>query len=178
MSFHPRAGICDGVSADRPRSASIDLRSPVARLASPDRRRANPSAISGALNPIAHKGARSDDITPTVPDRCTSLVLMRLLHSTRILPTGLLPHPFIDARGKTRDGVAGILQAEFLGQSCGGTRLPGPRARSVRTDRLLGPASFRRVALPMFRIAGRGPDGVFARVPRFGFPWSLLHLAL
>src|SRR6202022_1063549 len=110
MSFHPRAGICEGVSADRPRPASSGLRSPVAGLASPDRRRANPSAISRALNPIVHKGARSDDVTLAVPGRCTSLVLMRLLHSALILPTGLKPHLFVGARGNTRGCVAGVLQ--------------------------------------------------------------------
>src|SRR6478672_7613985 len=62
----PRTGICEGVSADRPRPASSGLRSPVAGLASPERRRANPSAISRTLNPIAHKGASSDDVTPAV----------------------------------------------------------------------------------------------------------------
>src|SRR6266446_7689947 len=98
MSFHPRAGICEGVSADRPRPASSGLRSPVAGLASPDRRRANPSAISTALNPIAHKGACFDDVTPTLADRCILLVLIRLLHTAHILPTGLLPHLLIDAR--------------------------------------------------------------------------------
>src|SRR5438045_2247688 len=108
MSFHPRAGICEGVSADRPRPASSGLRSLVAGLATTDRRRANPSTISRALNPIAHKGMCSDDVTPAVADRCTSLVLMRLLHSPRILPTGLLPHLLIDARGNTRGAVAGI----------------------------------------------------------------------
>src|ERR1700720_246551 len=79
MFFHPRAGICEGISADRPRPASSGLRSPVAGLASPDRRRANPNAISRRLNPIAHKGACSDDVAPAVPDRCTSRVLMGLL---------------------------------------------------------------------------------------------------
>src|SRR6266436_5860317 len=81
MSFHPRAGICEGVSADRPGPASSGLRSPVAGLASPDRRRANPNAISRALNPIAHKGACSDDVTPALADRCILLVLIRLLHT-------------------------------------------------------------------------------------------------
>src|SRR5271169_1112664 len=111
MSFHPRAGICEGVSADRPRPASRGPRSRVAGLASPDRRRANPSAISRALNPIAHEGARSDDVTPAVADRCTSLMLMRLLHSARILPAGLVRHLLIDARGNTRGAVAGIFRA-------------------------------------------------------------------
>src|ERR1700738_4582719 len=110
MSFHPRAGICEGVSADRPRPASSGLRSPVAGLASPDRRRANPNAISRALNTMAHKGACSD-VTPALADRCILLVLMYLLHSARNLPTGLLPHLLIDARGNTRGGVAGIFQA-------------------------------------------------------------------
>src|ERR1700724_3603677 len=80
MSFHPRAGTCEGLSADRPRPTSGDRRSPVTGLASPDRRRANPSAISRALNPMTHKRPCSDDVTPAVADRCTpSLVLMRLL---------------------------------------------------------------------------------------------------
>jgi hypothetical protein len=80
ISFHPRAGIWEGVSADRPWPASSGLRSSVAVFASPDRRRENPSAISRALSPIAHKGACADDVTPAIADRRTSLVLMRLLH--------------------------------------------------------------------------------------------------
>src|ERR1700730_6102929 len=111
MSFHPRAGICEGASADGPRPDSSGLRSLVAGLASPDCRLANPSTISRTLSPIAHKGARSDDVTPAVPDRCTSLVLMRLLHTARVVPTDLLPHLLIDAKGSTRGAIAGICRA-------------------------------------------------------------------
>ena len=61
--------ICEGAAADRPRPASSGLRSSVAGLASPERGRANPSAISRTLNPIAHKGASFDDVAPAVSDR-------------------------------------------------------------------------------------------------------------
>jgi hypothetical protein len=44
-----------GISPDRPWPASSGLRSSVAGFASPDRRRENPSAISRALSPIAHR---------------------------------------------------------------------------------------------------------------------------
>jgi len=45
------------------------------------------------LNPIAHKGACSVAVTPPPPGLWTSLLLMRLLHGTRLPPAGLAASP-------------------------------------------------------------------------------------
>jgi hypothetical protein len=117
-----------GISPDRPWPASSGLRSSVAGFASPDRRRENPSAISRALSPIAHKGACADDVTRAIADRRTSLVLMRLLHNGPILSTDRLPHLLIAVWGNTRGAVARMFQA---GSRQGNKSL---RRRSGSTD--------------------------------------------
>ena len=107
IPFHPGAGISEGVSADRPRPVSPCVRSSLAGRASPDRRRVNPNAISRALNPIVHNVACSDALTSA--GLRTSVLLMRLLYNTRILPSGLLPYLLVDERGSARRSCTGAL---------------------------------------------------------------------
>jgi hypothetical protein len=111
MSFHPRAGNCEGVFAHRPWLASSGLRSPVVGLAFTDRCRAHLSAISSALSPIAHKGTWPDGVTPAVADRCISPLFIALLHSAPA--DGLLPQ-LIDAWCNSKPTAGrGIKAAEF-----------------------------------------------------------------
>src|SRR2546421_30875 len=86
MSFHPRTGISEGVSADRPRLSSSCSRSPPAKDGASDRRGPNPSATSKALSPIVHNGGRPGRAPPAASPRCRSPTLMRWLHSAGALP--------------------------------------------------------------------------------------------
>jgi hypothetical protein len=57
ISFHPRAGISEGLVADRPRPSSATPRVPVNCVVA-DGRRPKPLATSSTVSPIGQIGAR------------------------------------------------------------------------------------------------------------------------